>query len=114
VGSGESSNRRVHSMISGGFMIISTAQSQFSRWSPVIWSPITMCGSARITIMLVFGRALPILGLGDLRVAVGFVAGLDGAGFGWVAWLGAPVDLSSSSSLSWSPSSCWSKVSRTS
>jgi hypothetical protein len=45
VGRGESSNRRVHSMISGGFMIISTAQSQFSRWSPVIWSP-TMCGSA--------------------------------------------------------------------
>jgi hypothetical protein len=46
VGRGESSNRRVHSMISGGFMIISTAQSQFSRWSPVIWSPTTMCGSA--------------------------------------------------------------------
>jgi hypothetical protein len=39
VGRRESSNRRVHSMISGGFMIISTAQSQFSRWSPVIWSP---------------------------------------------------------------------------
>jgi hypothetical protein len=35
---GESSKRRVHSMISGGFMIISTAQSQFSKWSPVIWS----------------------------------------------------------------------------
>jgi hypothetical protein len=42
VGRGESSNRRVHSMISGGFMIISTAQSLFSRWSPVIWSPTTM------------------------------------------------------------------------
>jgi hypothetical protein len=35
-------------MISGGFVIIiSTAQSQFSRWSPVIWSPTTiMSGSA--------------------------------------------------------------------
>jgi hypothetical protein len=27
--------------------------------------------------MLVFGRALPFFGLGDLKVAVGFVAGLD-------------------------------------
>jgi hypothetical protein len=64
--------------------------------------------------MLVFVRALPIFGLGDLRVATGFAAGLDGDGFGWVTSLGAPVDLSSSSSLSWSTSSCWSKVSRTS
>jgi hypothetical protein len=46
VGRGESSNRRVHSMISGGFVIISTAKSQFSRWSPVIWSPTTICGFA--------------------------------------------------------------------
>jgi hypothetical protein len=31
----------------GGVMvIISTAQSHFSRWSPVIWSPTTMCRSA--------------------------------------------------------------------
>jgi hypothetical protein len=43
VGRGESSNRRVHSMISGGFMVISTAQSQFSRWSPVISSPTLLC-----------------------------------------------------------------------
>jgi hypothetical protein len=31
--------------------------------------------------MLVFGRALPIFGLGDLRVATGFAAGLDGLNF---------------------------------
>jgi hypothetical protein len=35
--------------------------------------------------MLVFGRALPIIGLGGLRVATEFVAGLDGAGLGWVS-----------------------------
>jgi hypothetical protein len=34
--------------------------------------------------MFVFGRVLPIWGLGDLRVAMGFAAGLDGEGFGWV------------------------------
>jgi hypothetical protein len=45
-GGTESSKRRVHSMISGGFMIISMAQSPFSKWSPVIWLPTTMCGSA--------------------------------------------------------------------
>jgi hypothetical protein len=39
VGRGESSKRRVHSVMSGVFMVIATAQSHFSRWSPVIWSP---------------------------------------------------------------------------
>jgi hypothetical protein len=63
--------------------------------------------------MLVFSRALFIFGLGDLQVAMGFAAGLDGEGFGWVTSLGAPVGLLSSSSLSWLTSSCWSKVSRT-
>jgi hypothetical protein len=43
--------------------------------------------------MLVFGRVLPIWGLGDLQVAMGFAAGLDGEGFGWVTGLGAPVGL---------------------
>jgi hypothetical protein len=62
--------------------------------------------------MLVFSRALPIFGLvGGLRVVMGSAVGLDGEGVGWVTWLGALVDLSSSSSLSCSASSCWSRVS---